>query len=298
MRVNVRSVIPEPFSLPDASDDPLAVLATASLIGFVSIRDHNDEIARENHSLGSGTLVRMPGDAFGVLTAAHVLDSLPRSGQLGYLTFNRQDSLRQAKIDAGLTKKFYAPGWAPGAGVPDLGFLQIFDPDTLSAMRAQGCSFYDLEREREIKGMTSNRAAWEYIATGVVAETRVEVPAGNGGPPRTGFTAIAGYCSQVTRLAEIHDFAVWSALVDIERHPTTYQGVSGGGMWIIAAPDGNVAEVQRFLRGVIFFESDANEHGVRVLRVHGLEDFERLLISQFGQPPQRVIQGGASERSC
>jgi hypothetical protein len=34
----------EPFSLPDASDDPFAVLATTSLIGFISIRDHNNEM--------------------------------------------------------------------------------------------------------------------------------------------------------------------------------------------------------------------------------------------------------------
>jgi hypothetical protein len=76
--------------------------------------------AREHHSLGSGTLVRMPGDKFGVLTAAHVLDDLPDTGKLGYLTFNRQDSFQQAKIDAGLTKKVYAPGWVSGAVVPDL----------------------------------------------------------------------------------------------------------------------------------------------------------------------------------
>lgn len=213
----------EPFSLPDASDDPFAVLATTSLIGFISIRDHNNEIAREHHSLGSGTLVRMPGDKFGVLTAAHVLDDLPDTGKLGYLTFNRQDSFQQAKIDAGLTKKVYAPGWVSGAVVPDLGFLQIFDTDALNAMHARGCSFYNLDREREIKGLTSNGLALEYIATGVVAETRVEVPAGeDGAPQRTGFTAIAGYCSEPERLAEIDDFVILSVVIDVERHPTTY----------------------------------------------------------------------------
>lgn len=271
----------EPYSLPDASEDPLAVLAASSLIGFVSIRDHNDEIMSEYHSLGSGTLVRMPGDAYGVLTAAHVLDELPDSGKLGYLTFNRKDSFQQAKIDASLTKKFYAHGWVAGAGVPDLGFLQIFDPNALSTMRARGCAFYNLDRQREIKGMASNKLAWEYIATGVVAETRVEVSASSDGPQRTGFTAIAGYCFQLTRLAEINEFTIWNAVVDIEHHPSTYKGVSGGGLWVVAAPNGDGTRLQRFLRGVIFFESDADDDGVRVLRVHGVEDLDRLLISQF-----------------
>ena len=70
-------------------------------------------------------------------------------------------------------------------------------------------------------------------------------------------------------------------MIDVERHPTTYGGVSGGGLWIVAAPNGDVKRLQRFLRGVIFFETDADADGVRVLRVHGLEDFEGLLISQF-----------------
>ncbi|TPL01366.1 hypothetical protein FJ938_20825 [Mesorhizobium sp. B2-4-14] len=270
----------EPFSMPDASGDPLAILATASLIGFFSIRDSNGN-PTDPVSLGSGTLVRLPGDIFGVLTAAHVLDEIPTSGLLGFLTFTRQDSVQQAKIDAQLTEKFYPPGWGPGEVMPDFGFLQIHDRDALSTIRARGCAFYDLEKRREIRGMTSNKLAWEYYATGVVGESRIEIPAGaDGSPKRTSFTAMAGHCSEVAK-STIGGFTIVNVQVETDRHPTTYGGVSGGGLWVITAPDGEFDKVQRFLTGVIFYQSDATDDGNRSIRAHGLDDIQAILISQF-----------------
>ncbi|RTM00922.1 MAG: hypothetical protein EKK31_22235 [Hyphomicrobiales bacterium] len=270
-----------PFELPDASGDPFSVNAAASLIGFISIRDKNAEIT-EPQSLGSGTLVRMPGEVYGVLTAAHVLDELPEQGLLGYLIFTRKDRLQQSKIKAELTRKYYAPGWRRGATVmPDLGFLQICDPDTLSEMRARGCSFYNLEKDRDLR-IGFEGLAREYFATGVIAETRTVVEAGRGLPKRTGFVAIAGRCREApARLNEIDQFTIFSVVIDTDRHPTSYEGMSGGGLWLLTAPDGDTDNMQRFFIGTIFFQSDATDDGLRILRVHGLPDIYDHLVSLF-----------------
>lgn len=267
------------YSLPDASRDPLAVQASASLIGLFKIRDAGGK-AVPPESIGSGTLARMPGEAYGILTAAHVLDEIPASGLLGYMMFTRQDSLQQAKIDAQLTRKFYAPGWGGDAVMPDLGFLQIHDLDAMSTMRARGGSFYDLEKVREIRGMTSDQLASEYLVSGVIDETKIEVPAGDGMPERTGFTAMTGYCEDVAP-STLSGFAILNVMVDVEHHPTTFGGMSGGGLWVLTAPDGDVDRLQRFLMGVIFYQSDPTADGKRFIRVHSLEDVNRLLTSQF-----------------
>ncbi|TGP55778.1 hypothetical protein EN868_11690 [Mesorhizobium sp. M2D.F.Ca.ET.225.01.1.1] len=265
-----------PFRAVDIVEDPMAVMAVSSLIGLFRIRDsRGDPIDPE--SIGSGTLMRMPGDVYGILTAAHVLDELPDEGMIGYLTFTRQDSRQQTKIDVQLTDKTYAPGWQPGIPVPDIGFLEIKDKAVIETIRARGCSFFDFGRDRQVE---SDKVGVAYYATGVVNATRVEILETAGTPKITGYTAMAGYCPAVDKLM-VGDCKVLSVMVDTNDPPETYGGVSGGGLWLFLAPDGDAKRAQRFFIGVLFFESDQDANGNRVLHAHSLADIDRLLLPHF-----------------
>lgn len=72
-------------------------------------------------------------------------------------------------------------------------------------------------------------------------------------PPRTSLPKRGPWSRREApaRLDELDQFTVFSVVIDIDRHPTTYEGMSGGGLWLLTAPDGDTDNMQRFFIGTI-----------------------------------------------
>ncbi|WP_143748833.1 hypothetical protein [Mesorhizobium sophorae] len=263
------------YELPELLDEPRNLLAP-SLIGFLKIRDKG-EIVDYPNSLGSGTFVRLPGDIYGVLTAAHVLDGLPEDTPIGVMIFTRLEAGRQLKIEVDRRQKVFAPGWT-GEGLPDLGFLRL-DDFRVRDLKALGCVFYDLEKDRSLAAAVHEPdIVWRPFVVGIVAESKAE-SRWESGHAKTVYTALFGSCE--IRRSYDHDGCELVAVeVQFEGPagpPSSYGGISGGALWAIAEFQTNRKPHQRVFLGVAYYE-ERNEAGMLEIICHTLSDVVKVLL--------------------
>src|SRR5882724_9897889 len=113
-------------------------------VGFVKL-SHRERVELAD-SAGSGTLVTV-GSVHGILTAAHVLDTLPREESVGIvLCCDRVDQFRHLVITIYDADVLTVRG-ERGIDGPDLGFLRLTEPD-IGSLKALS-SFYNLSKRRE-----------------------------------------------------------------------------------------------------------------------------------------------------
>jgi hypothetical protein len=62
----------------------------------------SDQFGANAESAGSGTLAKV-GSTFGVLTAAHVIEALPRKGEVGVVVFEHETKLQKQTIEMSST---------------------------------------------------------------------------------------------------------------------------------------------------------------------------------------------------
>ena len=121
------------------------------LVGFVKFIRPQE--ALDFALAGSGTLVKV-GTAYGILTAQHVLDRLPKEGPIGLILPGSMDSVSHASrpvIHAEYTRTIcFGPGRAESEG-PDIGVM-LLPPHDASWIAARK-SFFNLElwRDRSTK---------------------------------------------------------------------------------------------------------------------------------------------------
>jgi hypothetical protein len=111
-------------------DDALSDQINNSAVGFLKFRDSG----REARVAGSGTFVQL-GKIKGSLTAGHVIDNLPETGQVGLV--RPTATLQNLRIDMSHTNREML--WDKVEGhAPDLGFLKL--PDHVTDDRSPGRS--------------------------------------------------------------------------------------------------------------------------------------------------------------
>jgi hypothetical protein len=241
-------------------DVPAATVASLSenirfhTVGFLRSTDARG--AADPHLLGSGVLVSANG-VRAILTAAHVLDTLPTTGRIGIFT---QHGTAFETIDAGGVVAVRIQRSGNQVHGPDLGALVLSPPiaGTLAARK----NFYNLDKRRaDILEQPPDVDAGFWAAQGFLAEeTTVDRQLGAIDMTVYNFTAVGGP-DEVVRENE-HDYVDF--LVSYEARATTpvsWGGMSGGGLWQVTLREvaGAISDDRPVLAGILFYQHPTSD---------------------------------------
>jgi len=214
---------------------------------------------------GCGTLVSIDESCY-ILTAAHVWAGLKKFSRIVTSLKERVDHrflMRTDSIDASRTLKA-VNGW--GEWGPDLSLLRIpsYYLTTISAHKG----FYNLCKERQLKG---NCDKWVLLGApyekGTFSRHLAHFP-------------IIGYFSIVDDRYERNglDYLDLGVEVSMPDVPSTFGGVSGGGLWRVRYTKTNDGQINRqcLLEGVAFYETGVRA-GRCVVRCHGMKTVASLI---------------------
>lgn len=239
---------------------------------FVKDADRADDVV----AAGSGTLVTI-GRIHGVVTARHVLANIERDATVAVVRFPNQPELfQQQTIDLRQAECLILPG-VDGTLGPDLAFLRL---PLVSIENLGGTnSFYPLDKE--LPPMHGNYSGLGAIDTvlGVVAEWSHDLEH-TPERRRKQFTLLfaGGVTHDAVKHHEGYDLLAFRpTFEDGMTPPSSYKGVSGGGMWrTFFEPDGSNQIVHRRFIGVAFYENET-QSGL-VLSCHGPDSLALKLI--------------------
>jgi hypothetical protein len=210
-------------------------------------------------SAGSGTLVTI-GSVHGILTAAHVIEALPKKGNVGIIT-SVDDSLR---LEAFKMEMDHAAPVVVGEQRsielgPDLAFLRL-PLESVGWLTAKN-SFYNLRKYRD--DVLANKAPEpDHVdtMTGVIDELTAESPGSKPGAKKTLFTTI--FCgARLAALRYVDEHGLYyfepSDKIDFSL-PGSFEGMSGGAAWrfyVTKNKDGTLNPIDRRLIAVPFYQS-------------------------------------------
>lgn len=237
---------------------------------------------------GSGTLVRID-DMYGVLTAAHVLECLPRDQDIGLIipTGSDQPLVHRSTLAKGAISRLphgHRPYTRDG---PDVALLLIsmLDARALGARK----SFYNLSsRCDEILCGPPGRTDGLWVVCGFVNEFTTDC-----GPDR-GFSAIKGFhgVAAAVWVKSEHvrgDFDYSEFVVESDgsgKVPRKFGGLSGGGLWharLCRGEDECITPERPVLGGVVFYESPEGD-GRTIITCHSWESiYARVVESARGK---------------
>jgi hypothetical protein len=262
------------------ADLPSEVVRTATehlwqyTVGFVDTQQRKGDAVL----LGSGIVVRA-GSTHAFLTAAHVLDVLPRAGRLALILSTR---IEQTSIEvSGIEYRKIARGTVDEDG-PDLGAVLLSAPIASSVGAKK--SFYNLtSRRARLLNEQPQKREGIWIASGFVGElTKLETSP----KPYTAvkafchFGAVGGVDSYSSRGP--HDYFLFPILRrDDSSIPEKFGGVSGSGLWQVLLRernDGSLVVDDYLLQGLTYYQ-DAYVDGKSALRCHGPQSLYEIAYS-------------------
>jgi hypothetical protein len=234
---------------------------------------------------GSGTLVSACG-THAILTAAHVIENLPKTGPLGLILPNRLERpFHKLVVQIQLTeKKVIARGTNDARG-PDLGLLILLPADA-DKIKAAGKVFYNLSKRRErmrTEPPPLNTKEW-LLLSGFVDEWTQ-----NAAPERDftwvksfqGLFALAGLAGQRRE----GPFDYLSLKVDCDeayKGPQSFKGCSGGGVWqaVLGKRDDRLEIHELLLVGVAFYQSP-EEGNPKSIECHGRTSIYEVAVREI-----------------
>ena len=253
-------------------------------VGFavLKIADNVEEVV----NVGTGTLVTV-GSVHGILTAAHVLDALPKRSTVG-LILNADGPLqfRRAVINMDHIEPpviFRAEKF--GADGPDLAFLKLTD-EARSWLHAK-CSFYNLSKRRDdVLAGRHPVPGYSDSIVGIIDELTKPLPGSRPGVRAVKFTLI--YCGvrmSAVKYPKNHNlnyFQIETAHEPKFPVPKSFQGTSGGAVWrIYVTKAGDKMEVvDRRLIAVPFYEGISSA-GKPEITCHDAKDIYGSLIDKI-----------------
>ena len=252
-------------------------------IGFVtvSIKGTVEEAA----CAGSGTLVTV-GSLYGILTAAHVIEALPKAGEVGLVVgiedpskFQRQTILME-HIDS-VTMR----GAKSSDVGPDLGFLRLPE-ETIGWLKAQR-SFYNLlRRQQDALANKEPTKSHADVVLGMIHELTADVASDKPFVRRQQFTALFGGATLgVMRYLNGYDIFYYEPTKDFGFElPKSFQGTSGGAIWrfYVEEKDNQINVVDRRLVGVPYFQ-DITQRKTREIVCHGPKTIYGPLLEKILQ---------------
>lgn len=248
------------------------------VVGLVGLRMCDGEPCCE--LLGSGTLVEING-SFAILTASHVTDSpaFRRSELLG-LVVSRDAHRLTYKKDEVHVVTVGARG-SDDIG-PDIAVIRLLETDKTGLLKARR-QFWSLSfRQKEAMSLQSDDKSSVWIVVGCVNEWT--------GPaePSSGFTEVLGvreiyYHSILDKewsLGEYDYLDIIATYHESADLPSSFGGVSGGGVWYVTFryEDDKVVASFPILVGVAFHQSPI-ERDSRIVRCHGRKSIYEVLPS-------------------
>jgi hypothetical protein len=253
-------------------------------IGFCRFTGNaNEEDARAS---GSGTLVTV-GTLSGVLTAGHVLENLPDTGNVGLVRYlNRSENLQKLKLDMGWAEKLIISSGEWTRSGPDIGFLRL--PPTTAATLGATNSFLNLDKRRaEMVGAEPSSSYFDAVV-GTVGRWTEDLAPLNPSTKRKGFTGLFGAGTIIKKYEvdgyDLFNFKPAEPDPGIEL-PSDYGGVSGGGAWrAYLKVTANAYTLQELrLLGVAFFQIPAPPRGKPVLVCQGPRSVYITLVDAIRQ---------------
>lgn len=226
--------------------------------------------------VGSGTLVEVEGN-YSILTAAHVWNKIKNYSEigLGLTDHNSQFTIDREAISA---KKIPSSGNDdPNEWGPDLALLQLKPSDVSTIERYK--SFLNLAQQKtnfhETTPPAVGKGFWAFI--GMVGESS-DIDSSPGRHTTTIHNRVFFSCICNTPEHDGYDFIDLSANLELPEVPSSFVGVSGGGLWEIglSRKTGEITwDEKRLFRGVAFWETPISD-GRRMIRFHGPRSiFER-----------------------
>jgi hypothetical protein len=274
------------FSLsdfPSALHDELTERIARYSVGLtrIEVRDGVEKAIKS----GSGTLVAFQGHRY-LLTADHVVEDIKKSPLVGLLV-DWTGRSRRCVLDLDHLQFVRVPRGNTAQAGPDLAAIRLPDNGDAVAILLSLKNFYDLDRRMEqFKDGFHEVDLGLWLPCGVLAEGSQDLE------PERGFGIVRGYyglCGLAAGPSETHvdgfDYLeLTSDPSESKDVPTSFKGLSGGGLWhaIVGSKDGALVVMDCILSGVIFYE-DFLPDGVQVLRSHGRNSVYRRLAEQMAR---------------
>lgn len=219
--------------------------------------------------IGSGTFVSV-GQAYGILTAQHVVELLDDPFMLG-ISAAREGQEDAMSVSRDKMRIFEVAKRESDEFGPDLAFILLSDWEDVSTIKASR-SFYPMEHgQKELSDNQPPLDAGIWFVCGAAGEHFVEEES------KTGFLKILSFKQTCFPVIPNKQFERGKFdYIDLELNtkdtlPTSFGGVSGGGVWQVTIERlNNSRYISRryLLSGVAYFEqSPSNE--TRFLRCHG-----------------------------
>jgi hypothetical protein len=269
-------------SIVQINSEAVAADVKLSTVGFLIFQNNGQEAV----CAGTGTLCRA-GAIYGILTAGHVAENLPRSGQVGLIRFpNIQPYIQNLKIDVEHTNRIVIWNGVEGSA-PDIAFVRL-PHSCVSSILSFGGVFCDLEKKR--RPSASEGRAWAacYAIVGIVEEWLGDLP---GKRPNTRLKDVHGIFGAVTIAKQYEEDGC--QLLDCQINydpptiaPSSYGGVSGGALWeLFAELDGSrVIATKKNLYGVAFRQTEISQNR-RTVVCQGRGQIDNLLTEIISNWP-------------
>jgi len=222
------------------------------LLAVVLRELHNYTVSfiQDQEQRGSGILVEIDG-VRGILTAGHVAEPLFKNSEhpIGIAISDKPHrfEIRQEALE----KITILPEGkdADGFDIPDISFIRFLAPTDVATIAAIK-SFYSFRKKLSID-LNSPPARTALYAVGGSPLTRGTK---TGTPNTESFQLCAQHFFTVAQFKTIErigqfDYLSLGLVANVEKYPTSYIGVSGGGMWHIRKQSRNLAVSTRFLTG-------------------------------------------------
>jgi hypothetical protein len=265
-------------------DLPQEILGEA----FALIRYHSTAFITDQKLAGSGTFVRIAGNA-GILTAQHVWEHVLASAKNARLGLQITDERHEFLVDfdkliprLNITRRTNAFG-------PDLQFIEL-PAQIVGAIEARK-SFYDISHRSRTKHESANAKFGFIIVSGFPRDRTGHLV---DSIKRTRVLKLFGLGMVVgrDRIRRQGGFDFWEMETEAkdETDVYNYQGVSGGGVWRVvlkkkAGADFSTATVDDvYLAGVAFYQSRVR-NGWRFVRSHGPDAIYKHLPCLLAKKP-------------
>jgi hypothetical protein len=253
--------------LPERFFRRAALMLHSYSTGLVKITFREGE-GEHGHLIGSGTFVSV-GNCSGILTVQHVVELIDEPCEIGLVLI---EGAHRPTIDRQhLEILEIAKPPVKGEG-PDLAFIRL--PDQKAREVAHYKHFYNLDFDRdEMLRDPPERHAAVWFVCGIPDEWTSDLE------PEAGFLQVqsfygvcgAGGANKIYTKDEYDYVDTWVEYKDDVHLPSTFGGISGGGLWQVpysGGPPDEVEPVRYLLAGVPFAQSPI-ENGLRSIICHG-----------------------------
>jgi len=235
--------------------------------GLVKITFREGE-GEHGQLIGSGTFVSV-GDCSGILTVQHVVELIDEPREIGLILI---EGAHRPTIDRQHVEILeIAKPRVKGEG-PDLAFIRL--PDQKAREVAHYKHFYNLDFDRdEMLRNPPERHATVWFVCGIPDEWKSELSSEAGFMQVKSFYGEcgAGGANRVYTKDGYDYVDSWVEYTEESRLPSTFGGISGGGLWQVlysGGPPDEVEPMRYILAGVPFAQSPI-ENGLRSIICHG-----------------------------